>query len=317
MSSPIRILLQTTIPETADDWNIGRFSMLRAYLAGLTDEDGASLCDVTARDRTAPGSPDPILSTIDRSDFDELWLFAVDTGDGLDPEDCAAISRFRESGRGLLVTRDHMDLGCSVCTLGGVGAAHFFHSSHIDPDPSRHMIDDCETSNILWPNYHSGANGDFQQVRVVDPPHPVLRDPEARDGLVRYLPSHPHEGAVGAPADDLTARVIATGVSKVSGREFNLAVAFEPVSGHGPAIAESTFHHFADYNWDPRKGCPSFVSELPGDAVTHSPEAQASIRTYVRNLALWLAGQSPDPREAELDEALDESFPASDPATLY
>src|SRR4051812_10189679 len=81
--SPIRILLQTTIPGTADDWNIGRFSMLRDYLAGLTDEDGAPLCDVTARDRTAPGSSDPILSTIDRSDFDELWLFAVDTGDGL------------------------------------------------------------------------------------------------------------------------------------------------------------------------------------------------------------------------------------------
>lgn len=317
MASPIRILLQTTIPGTADDWNIGRFSMLRDYLAGLTDEDGTPLCDVTARDRTAPGSPDPILSTIDRSDFDELWLFAVDTGDGLDPEDCAAISRFREGGGGLLVTRDHMDLGRSVCTLGGVGAAHFFHSSHQDPDPSRHVIDDHETSDILWPNYHSGANGDFQQIEVIDPPHPVLRDREAADGLIRYLPSHPHEGAVDSPADDPTARVIAKGVSKVSGRKFNLAVAFEPSSGHGPAIAESTFHHFADYNWDPDKGCPSFVSELPGDGLAHSPEARASIRTYVRNLALWLAGRSPDPREVGLDEVLDESFPASDPAGFY
>lgn len=90
---------------------------LRDYLSGLTDDDGATLCEVTARDRTTPGSPDPMLSTIDSSDFDELWLFAVDTGDGLDPEDCAAIGRFREKGRGLLVTRDHMDLGSSVCTL--------------------------------------------------------------------------------------------------------------------------------------------------------------------------------------------------------
>jgi hypothetical protein len=317
MVSPIRILLQTTIPGTADDWNIGRFSMLRDYLSSLTDEDGTPLCDVTARDRTAPGSPDPILSTIDRSDFDELWLFAVDTGDGLDPDDCAAISRFREGGGGLLVTRDHMDLGCSICTLGGVGAAHFFHSSHQDPDPSRHVIDDHETSDILWPNYHSGANGDFQQIEVIDPPHPVLRDREAADGLIRYLPSHPHEGAVDAPADDPSARVIAKGVSKVSGRRFNLAVAFEPSSGDGPAIAESTFHHFADYNWDPDKGCPSFVSELPGDGLAHSPEARASVRTYVRNLALWLAGRSPDPREVGLNEVLDESFPASDPAGFY
>ncbi|WP_218016220.1 hypothetical protein [Sphingomonas asaccharolytica] len=320
MSSPIRILLQTTITGIADDWNIGRFSMLRDYLAGLTDEEGAPLCDVTARDRTAPGSPDPILSTIDRSDFDELWLFAVDTGDGLDPEDCAAIGRFREDGRGLLVTRDHMDLGCSVCTLGGVGAAHFFHSSHLDPDPTRHVIDDRETSYILWPNYHSGANGDFQQVSVVDPPHPVLQDRGTPNGLIRYFPSHPHEGAVDAPAEDPTARVIATGVSRVSGRQFNLVVAFEPTPNGGPAIAQSTFHHFADYNWDPNKGCPSFVSELPGDGLAHSPEARASIRTYVRNLALWLAGRPTEGRqmrlEHELDEALEESLPASDPPAI-
>ncbi len=322
MSSPIRILLQTTIPPVADDWNIGRFSMLRDYLAGLTDEDGAPLCDVTARDRTAPGSPDPILSTIDRSDFDELWLFAVDTGDGLDPEDCAAIGRFRDAGRGLLVTRDHMDLGCSVCTLGGVGAAHFFHSSHQETDAARRVIDDRETGYILWPNYHSGANGDFQEIDIVGEPHPVLRDAEAPSGLIRYMPSHPHEGAVGAPPEDASARVIATGTSKVSGRAFNIAVAFEPSPASGPALAESTFHHFADYNWDPLKGCPSFVDETPGNGLAHSPEAQLSVRRYVKNLALWLAGRLPVDATAEvqdraLDEALGESFPASDSSAVY
>ena len=88
MPSPIRILLQTTIPPIEDDWHIGRFSLLRDYLSGLTDDDGQPLCAVTARDRTAPGAPDPILSTIDQSDFDQLWLFAVDVGDGLTSEDC-------------------------------------------------------------------------------------------------------------------------------------------------------------------------------------------------------------------------------------
>jgi hypothetical protein len=321
MASPIRILLQTTIATTPDDWHVGRFSMLRDHLAGLVDEDGASLCRVTARDRSAPGAPDPILSTIDQSDFDELWLFAVDTGDGLTPEDCAAIGRFREKGRGLLVTRDHMDLGSSVCTLGGVGKAHFFHSTNPEPDETRRVIDDRETSDISWPNYHSGANGDFQTIAIVDPPHPVLRDPLAADGLIHYLPSHPHEGAVGAPADDTSARSIATGVSQVSGNRFNLAIAFEPSSDGGPAVAQSTFHHFADYNWDPSSGCPSFVTEAPGNALAHSPEAQRVIRQYVRNLAIWLAGRSPtdDPAtrlDQRLDEALDESFPASDPPAV-
>jgi hypothetical protein len=228
MDKTVKILLQTTIPYTEDDWHVGRFGKLRAQLAG---EPGF---EVIARDRDPPGAPDAVLSTLDRSDFDQLWLFAVDTGDGLTPEDCAAISRFRKRGGALMVTRDHMDLGSSVCSLGGVGAAHFFHSKNPDPDPARNAIDDRDTPAILWPNYHSGANGDFQAISAVCPVHPVLADPDAAGGALRYLPSHPHEGAVGKPASDPSARVIATGVSKTTGAHFNVAVAFEPSSDGGP-----------------------------------------------------------------------------------
>lgn len=294
-----RILLQTTIPYTEDDWHIGRFVLLREHLASLRGDDGLPLFEVIARDRDPSGAPDSVLSRLDTSAFDELWLFAVDTGDGLTPTDCQAIGRFRERGGGLLVTRDHMDLGSSVCTLGGVGAAHFFHTKNPDPDPSRHQVDDTITNYILWPNYHSGANGDFQRIEPCLPLHPVLTDPDSPDGAIRFLPSHPHEGAVGKPEHDASARVIATGRSKVSGRSFNLAVAFEPSSGLGPAIAASTFHHFADYNWDPSRGSPSFVSEAPGDQLARSPEAQRSIHRYVTNLAVWLAGsRNTAPRKA-------------------
>jgi hypothetical protein len=137
MNSPKKILLQTTIPATKDDWSIARFSRLGALLSEQRDERGVPVYDVVMRDRDAPGAPDSLLSTIDKSDFDQLWLFAVDTGNGLTSEDCEAISRFRRSGRGLFVTRDHMDLGSSLCTLGGVGKAHYFHSRHPDPDPER------------------------------------------------------------------------------------------------------------------------------------------------------------------------------------
>jgi hypothetical protein len=285
MEKPTRILLQTTIPFTEDDWHIGRFSRLRDLLAA---ELGFA---VTARDRDPLGAPDSVLSTLDTSDFDQLWLFAVDVGDGLTAEDCAAVSRFRKRGGGMMVTRDHMDLGSSVCTLGGLGAAHFFHSKNPDPDPARNKADDIGTPAILWPNYHSGANGDFQAIGVEGPVHPVLADPAAPGGAIRYLPSHPHEGAVGKPASDPTARVIATGTSQTTGAHFNIAVAFEPSTDGGPAIAQSTFHHFADYNWDPSMGAPSFVSEPPGGALAGSPEAQRSIRLYARNLARWLAGR--------------------------
>jgi hypothetical protein len=292
MTEPIPVLLQTTIPKIEDDWHIGRFSLLSGFLAGLTADDGAPLFKVTTRDRGPPGQADPILSTLDESDFREMWLFAVDTGDGLSDRDCAGIARFRQRGGGLMITRDHMDLGISVCTLGGVGAAHFFHSRNLEPDPARHRIDDTYTREILWPNYHSGANGDYQEIQAAGTPHAVLLDAAAEGGLVRYLPAHPHEGAVGAPANDSTARVIATGRSQVSGRTFNIAVAFEPSGAGGPAIAESTFHHFADYNWDPTMGAPSFVYEPPGNALADFAPARRSTLRYVQNVALWLAGRS-------------------------
>lgn len=293
MAAPARILLQTTIPPVDDDWSIARFSRLAALLSGLRDAAGAPLFEVVARDRDAGDDVDPVLAALDDSDFAALWLIAVDTGEGLTADECAAISRFRRRGGGLMVTRDHMDLGSSVCTLGGVGRAHFFHSRNLDPDETRHANDDTDTPDIQWPNYHSGANGDAQEVTTVGAVHPVLRDPAAGGAPLRYLPAHPHEGAVGAPADDPSARVIVTGRSRTTGATFNIAVAFEPSEDGGPAIAESTFHHFADYNWDPADGAPSFVSEPPGHGLAASPEARRQIRQYAVNVACWTAGLPP------------------------
>jgi hypothetical protein len=289
MTKPINILLQTTIEPTVNDWHIGRFSMLRDYLASLTGPDGSRLFHVTARDRDPVGAPDSVLSSLDRSPYDELWLFAVDTGEGLDDADRAGILRFRARGGGLMITRDHMDLGCSICSMGSIGAAHVFHTHNIDgpvPPP-----DDRDTPYITWPNFHSGANGDVQRVQAEVPVHPVMRDEESETGTVMYLPAHPHEGAVVAPPSDPLARVIATSKSLATGQRFNIAVAFERSATEGPALAESTFHHFADYNWDARRGSPDFVTEAPAYTLPGARREMASVHRYVRNVALWLAGR--------------------------
>lgn len=291
MDRPIRILLQTTIVPTVDDWSIARFGGLAELLSEVRGSDGRKLYEVTARDRGPPEMPDPVLSQLDDSDYDQLWLFAVDTGEGLTSRDCEAISRFRQSGGGLMVTRDHMDLGSSICTLGGVGAAHFFHSHNEPSDPAARMRDDPYTSEISWPNFHSGANGDYQEIDAVAPVHPVLHFPASADRLIRFLPAHPHEGGVRVP-EDADARVIATGRSKATGRPFNIAVAFEAGPEGGRAIAQSTFHHFADYNWDVRAGCPSFVSEQPGDGLARNPAAIIDIWQYALNIARWLGRKS-------------------------
>ena len=284
------LLLQTTIEGELDDWHVARFSRLHSFLSDLKDAHGRQAFRVLARNRCKCGEPDPMLSKLDELDVDQLWLLAVDVGNGLAHEDCAGIGRFRQRGGALMVTRDHMDLGRSICNLAGVGAAHHFHSRNPEPDPDRHCIDNPFATDISWPNYHSGANGDFQRVRPVGAIHPVLQDDQAARGFIQYLPAHPHEGAVSAPPGDASCRVILEGQSAVSGRRFNIAVAFERSEQGGRAIAQSTFHHFADYNWDPAAGCPSFVSEAAGDGLRQFPEALRSTRQYVRNVAFWLAG---------------------------
>ena len=297
MAKPIRILLQTTIPTTEDDWSIARFSLLHNYLASLTDAEGDRLFEVVSRDREVDEQGnDPVLSTLQDSDFDELWLFAVDVGDGISEKDCEGMSRFRRRGGGMMVTRDHMDLGCSVCSLAGVGDAHYFHTKNPDPDATRHCIDDPYTTYISWPNYHSGRNGDCQRIHLIEPIHPLLKNVDSPNGVIEFFPAHPHEGAVGVPVNAPHARAIALGTSKVTQRTFNLAIAFEQTQDEngnllGRAVAESTFHHFCDYNWDTAMGCPSFVDEPPGNTMQQEPQALPDLKAYLRNLALWLAPQ--------------------------
>jgi hypothetical protein len=275
-----KILLQTTIAEHADDWSIGRFSL-------LADELRAAGHHVTARNRV-DGADDPVLSRLDELDYDQLWLMAVDVGDGLTAADAAAILRFRANGGGVLTARDHQDLGSCLHGLGSLGEVNHFHQKN--PDPSR-MRDDQDTPSISWPNYHSGANGDYQPVFTDAPAPALLRTAGTASGRIEWFPAHPHEGAVSACVPFAT--VLAQGRSTASGRRFNLAVVLDGERTRegrpmGRAVAESTFHHFADYNWDLDRGAPTFVTEPPGTAIKSDPSALAIFMDYVRNVATWL-----------------------------
>jgi hypothetical protein len=276
-----RILMQSTIAASPDDWDITRFSL-------LADELRSAGHDVTARNRAAGVEQDPILSRLDELDFDQLWLIAVDVGDGLTDAEAAAIRRFRENGGGVLTARDHQDLGSCLEKLGSVGQLNQFHDNTPDSDALR---DDQDTPTISWPNYHSGANGDYQPVLVEDPVHELLRTTSTPSGRIEWFPAHPHEGSVRVHGPHAVA--LAQGRSIASGRRFNLAVVLDgelAPDGRpmGRALAESTFHHFANYNWDLDLGCPSFVSEPPGTQIKADESRLAIYKGYVRNIATWL-----------------------------
>lgn len=282
MSEPVKVLLQTTIVDTADDWNVGRFSL-------LADELRHAGHDVTARNRDL-GETDPILSTLDTLDYDQLWLFAVDIGGGLSSQDAAAIMRFRERGGGVLTARDHQDLGSCLLSLGSIGRLNHFHSENPEPEA---RLDDEDTPTISWPNYHSGANGDYQRAVAEEPVHDLLLTDKTSSGRIEWFPAHPHEGAVSAPPGYDFARVVALGHSTVTGRQFHLAVCLDGESDRdgrpvGRAVASSTFHHFADMNWDVDRGAPSFVTDPPGDEIKRDPSRLEVFKDYVHNIARWL-----------------------------
>jgi hypothetical protein len=278
-----RILLQTTIGAVADDWNVDRFSL-------LAEELQAAGHVVTGRNREE-GPEDSVLSSLSTRSFDQLWLMAVDVGDGLGSGEAAGIMRFREAGGGVLTARDHQDLGSCLQCLGSIGQLNHFHNHNPEADGQR---DDQDTLDISWPNYHSGSNGNYQHVFADEPFHELLRTSKTKSGRIEWFPAHPHEGAVAAPANYPFAQRVARGKSEVSGRYFNLSIAIDgerTTDGRlmGRAVTESTFHHFANMNWDIDCGGPSFVSERPGNEIKNDPARLIIYKDYVRNLARWLS----------------------------
>jgi hypothetical protein len=276
-----KILVQTTIAASPDDWDISRFSL-------LAEELRAAGHDVTARNRADGDHDDPILSRLDELDYDQLWLMAVDIGAGLTDADADAIVRFRQNGGGVLTARDHEHLGRCLLRLGSLGKVNQFHDENLDPNQ---LCDDRDTPTISWPNYHSGANGDYQPVLAAEPVSELLRTERTAGGRIEWFPAHPHEG--GVSADVPFATVLAQGRSTATGRRFNLVVAIDgelAPDGRpmGRALAESTFHHFADYNWDLDRGAPSFVTETPGTQISADPSRLAVFKDYVHNIAAWL-----------------------------
>jgi hypothetical protein len=287
---PTRILVKTTIGPVADDWHVGRFSLFTDHLRSLKDSSGVVLYDVVARDRSENQKGDDTdLVQLANGAYDQLWLIGADETGALTSGDIENVAQFRRRGGGILLTRDHQDLGACLTRLGALGATQYFQTSNPDPDESHRCRDDLETPAISWPNYHSGANGDLQTIGAIHPIHALMK---TASGIpIRRLPAHPHEGAVGVPTGlRHIARVVSQGRSLTTGATFNLCVAVEE-PGMGRAVSDSSFHHFCDYNWNPRMGCPSFVTEPPGEGVLSSPDALDDVHRYVENIAAWLAGR--------------------------
>jgi hypothetical protein len=126
--------------------------------------------------------------------------------------------------------------------------------------------------------------------------HPLFmgtRGPSKKDGVIRVMADHGHEGVLVTVQDTddrtewpETSRgvqpkpvIVANGINKITGKSMPLVSAYDGApAGVGHIVAHTTWHHFVNVN-------------LHGFLVPEASDAWAAISEYFVNLAWWLGPQ--------------------------
>lgn len=280
------------------------------------------------------------FDTHDLSQYDEIWLFAVARGVGqIGDAEVAAIATFMDGGGGVFATGDHENLGVDMCgriprvrsmrrwwwpnsgpngepvapPVGGLNRHDTTLRGALNPTEFDDQSDDVP--QVIQPRMYSAPSPWVLRHYVY--PHPLLCGP---NGVITYLPDHPHEGVCEVPPD-LTAtltfggssfteyptrpdgsvlapEVVATGHNGpgitekggVNAKAFGVIGAYD---GHqaqvGRVVVDSTWHHFFNINLigDPMAGEPA---QRIGFGASAAGQAKyEEIKAYFRNIAVWLA----------------------------
>ena len=283
-------LLQITIPQNDDDWGSDRFSLLRQNIEiGCRQQDANASC-IAQSYPTDQAAIESLHQDLRAGHYSQAWVIGADAGDTPGASFYQALEAARRQGTSIVYARDHADLGASVrncsASLQSLGQTNQFRSLDTNPDPERTEYVNPNCPGILWPCVFTGQNGGVQLVeKMVD--HPIL----AFDSLMAkalVIPAHPHEGVLIPNSADQ--KVLLQGYSVLSGAS-QISAVIEDQPGSGAVLAHSTFHHFADFNLDVSKGCPSFVTDPPSSQIADNPWILDDIRNYIRSAAAYFQGR--------------------------
>ena len=283
-------LLQITIPQSDDDWGSDRFSILRENIEiGCRQQDPIATCIGQAYP-TDGAAIEALHQNLSSGHYSQVWLIGADVGDAPGASFYQALEAARSQGTSIVYARDHADLGASVrncsASLQSLGQTNQFHSLDSNPDPQRPEYVNPECPGIQWPCVVTGQNGGVQLVSKMME-HPILAFKSLIPGAL-VIPAHPHEGVLipNNPNQNLLLQgnYVQSGASQIS-------AVIEDQPGAGAVLAHSTFHHFADFNLDVSKGCPSFVTDPPSSQIAYNPWMLDDIRNYIRSAAAYFQGR--------------------------
>lgn len=192
------------------------------------------------------------FDTHDLSQYDQIWLFAVErAGSEISEPELRAISQFMDGGGGVFATGDHEDLGVA---MGGavprVRSMRKWHWPNPGPngEPVAPAVGGPDRYDTLSEGNDPGIQFDDQSDDIpqritprlyagwpwnkfffVSHPHPLLCGPR---GVIRILPDHPHEGECYEPSD-LTANFTFDGynVTEYPGGIAPEVIAYSTIAG--------------------------------------------------------------------------------------
>ncbi|MFM7675378.1 MAG: hypothetical protein ACKO5F_07290 [Synechococcus sp.] len=277
-----RALLQTTIAHDANDWHVGRFSLLAAAIEAAGSGLDAAFT-LTAQDYPSDREErDRLHQQLGEGHFGQVWLMAPDLDNGPEAAFFEALEAAVGAGTDLVIARDHTDLGASLLSLGGclasVGQTQTFQRSWPGlPEDNEYTNPSCP--GIQTPCVLTGQNGAVQICRKRSE-HPLLDFDTLIPSHV-LLPAHPHEGVI--LPNGTSQQVLLSSHSISSGREQNSAI-LDEAEGRGFILHHSTFHHFADFNLDVRCGAPDFVLDPPAPQVNQSPQLLSDLHAYITRI---------------------------------
>lgn len=257
-------------------------------------------------------------ANVNRKNFDEIWLFGINTGTGLPSSEKTIVETFMDARGGVFATGDHSELGSALSgNVKRVKSMRYWFSPQAPPMSNENRIDSVskgptpdfqfddqsdEVPQPIFPRYYVTPGGTSSL------PHPLLQGPA---GDILVLPDHPHEGecVVPNPVDPAeypprigggarpVPEVVAIGVSKagyltdigkppVIPRGFGVIGAYDGrPAGVGRVVVQSTWHHFVNINLT-GLGTPGRIGLQSAPGV---PTADLQdVKAYYRNIARWL-----------------------------
>ena len=285
MGTAPQALLLSTIATDANDWHIGRFSLLGTMIRTAGEEMDPSF-NLTVNDYpTSDADRKALQDDLSSGRYGQIWLIAPDLDNGPDAGFFRALEAAVKGGTDLVIARDHTDLGCCLLELkdclDDVGQTQTFQRTWTDLPKDREYADPA-CAAIVTPCVVTGQNGGVQICRQ-RAEHPLLNFASMIPGHL-VIPAHPHEGVIRKVAASQT--VLLSSFSITSGREQTTAIVDE-ADGRGMVLHHSTFHHFADYNLDVAKGAPDFVLDPPSTQTAESPALLNDIKAYVRSVVRY------------------------------